>query len=284
MRRLVCAAALLAAIGTARADDARIVPALGAKLTYRFITTKTATGTVTAGEVYTNIVTASDATGAEGVIKPVAVVIHCTGGAADLGCRDASEMPGAHFDGELLTVPIAGDAGDALAKQSGFKYSYFIQVLRKFPVPGSRDPNKPNPGDIGPDPTLVLTNTLQCDFAGMPAFLPIGKAPRLALPCETTFERSATRDGKFPAQTIHDKVTLDISYNGSGWVTLPSGNWQVQKLAVKIAPADPSHPTSESESLFSTQLGATVKLHTIGTNPAGHSTTEISVELISVSP
>jgi hypothetical protein len=64
-----------------------------------------------------------------------------------------------------LTIPIASDIGDALAKQSAFKYAYFIEETRKFPVPGARDPEHSDLGDIGLEPAFILTNTYQCDFA-----------------------------------------------------------------------------------------------------------------------
>jgi hypothetical protein len=84
--------------------------------------------------------------------------------------------------------------------------------------------------------------------------------------------------------TAHDTVSMEFSYAGNGWVTLPSGNWQVEKLDSKMLPKDPSHPTANTEILFSTQLGAIVRNHTTGTNPAAQSTTENTIELISVSP
>ncbi len=67
---------------------------------------------------------------------------------------------------------------------------------------------------------MVLTNMLHCDLAGLPAFLPVGAAPHVTLPCEMLFERSASRDGRIPPQTISGKISFDISYTGSGWVTL----------------------------------------------------------------
>lgn len=276
---------LLAAIGIARADEPRTVPAVGTKLTYRLIsTTKTADKTLAVGQVYTYIVTSSDGTTAEGVIKPVAMIIGCQGGAADLGCKDAAKTPGAHFDGDLLTVPIASDAGDGLATHSGFKLTHFMLVSRKFPMPSSRDPKEYNLSDFGPEPSYILTNTMQCDLAGLEGFLPFGKSPQVTLPCEMSFERSASRDGHLPLMTAHDTVSMEFSYAGNGWVTLPSGNWQVEKLDSKMLPKDPSHPTANTEILFSTQLGAIVRNHTTGTNPAAQSTTENTIELISVSP
>lgn len=276
---------LLATLGAARADDVRAVPAVGSRLTYRFVTTtKTPRVAVTAGEVYTYIVTAADAASAEGIIKPVALIMQCKGGAGEPGCRGAAEAPSAHFDGDLLTIPITSDVGDALAKQSRFKLAYFIQEERKFPLPGARDPAQPNLADIGPDPVMVLTNTLHCDLAGLPAFLPLGAAPHVALPCERRFERSASRDGHIPPQTISGKVSLDVSYTGSGWMTLPSGNWEVEKLAIKMIPDDPKQPMTEGEILFSRRLGVAVKTRVTGHNAAVQSTSESTSELISVAP
>lgn len=285
MRSLFCLGALLLSLGTARADDARAVPAVGSKLTYRFLTTTTTPkGGTTAGEVYTYIVTAADAASAEGIIKPVALIMHCKGGAADLGCRTSAEAPGAHFDGDLLTLPIAGEVGDALAKQSHFKLAYFILEERKFPLPGVRDPKHPNFSDVGPEPIMVLTNTLRCDLAGLPPFLPVGAAPHVALPCEMRFERSASRDGQIPPQTISGKISFDVSYTGTGWVTLPSGNWEVKKLAFKMLSDDTTRPSSEGESLFSPQLGAMVKSHLTTHSPTIQATIESTIELISVAP
>src|SRR5205823_9064754 len=99
------------------------------------------------------------------------------------------------------------------------------------------------------------------------------------LPCEMSFERSASRDGRIAAQRTHDTVSFQVSYTGSGWVTLPSGNWEVKKLALKMIPADSDHPVSEGESLFSPQLGAIVRTHLVGSNPTGKAKTESTSEL-----
>ncbi len=283
----LCAAllALLAMGGIAHAGEARTEPAVGGKLTYRSVTTTTIPrATMTTGEVYTYIVTAADATSAEGIIKPRAVVIQCKEDGSDLACKSAAERPGAHFDSNLLTIPIADDVGDALAKQSAFKYAYFIQETRKFPVPGVRDPEHSDLGDIGPEPSVVLTNTYQCDFTRLAGFLTSGTTSQVTLPCERIFERTASRDGHRPALTIRDKVSVDISYNGDGWITLSSGNWEVKKLAFKMTPEDPSRIGSEGESLFSPRLGVIVKTHRTGENPSAHSKGENTTELISVEP
>ena len=283
----LCAAllALLAMGGIAHAGDARDVPAVGSKLTYRSVSTTTIPrATLTTGEVFTYIVTAADATSAEGIIKPRALIVYCKGGAADHYCKSAGERPGAHFGGDLLTIPIAEDVGDALAKQSGFKLAYFMLETRKFPVPGPRNPEHSDLGDIGPEPSRVLTNTYQCDFARLAGFLTSGTAPHVTLPCERIFERSASRDGHVPAGSIHEKVSYNITYTGDGWVTLPLGNWEVKKLAFKITPEDPSHAASEGESLFAPQLGAIIKTHLTGEDPSAHSKSENTTELISVKP
>jgi hypothetical protein len=277
--------ALLAMSGIAHADEARNVPAAGSKLTYRSVTTTTIPrATLTTGEEFTYIVTAGDATSAEGIIKPRARIVQCKEDDTDLYCKSAAARPGAHFDGGLLTIPIASDIGDALAKESDFKYAYFIQENRKFAVPGVRDPQHSDPGDFIPEPAYILTNTYHCDFARLAGFLASGTTAHVTLPCETIFERTASRDGQRPALTTHNKVSVDIRYIGDGSVTLPSGNWQVKKLAFKMTPEDPSHLGSEGESLFSPQLGVIVKTHRIGENPSTHSKSENTTELISVEP
>jgi hypothetical protein len=285
MRGLAWGLTLLAAAGAAQADEIRDVPAVGTKLTYRAVTmTKLPSRTIGGGQIYTYIVNTSDGTTAEGSLRPDAMIFDCTGGTANLGCQDAAQTAGAHFDGDLLTVPIPGNAAEALAPQGSFKLIHFLLVSRKLPILSSRDPEKHNLGDLGPDPAYVLINTLKCDLTALPDFFPLGKSPKVTLPCETDFERTAARDGLLPPLSVHDTVSMEISYAGNGWVTVPSGSWQVHKLNTKLVPKDPSHPTSETESLFSTQLGVIVRSHTIGTNPANQSTTENTVELISVAP
>ena len=103
-------------------------------------TTTNPRATLTTGGLSTHIVTAADAVSAEGIIKPRAVVIKCKEDGSDVFCKTAAMRPGAHYDGALLTIPIASDVGDALAKQSAFKYAYFIQETRKFRCPGARGP------------------------------------------------------------------------------------------------------------------------------------------------
>jgi len=283
MRRCAALLALLAIGSIAHAGDARDVPAVGSKLTYRSVTTTSIPrATLTTGEEFTYIVTAADAASAEGIIKPRARIVQCREDDTDRYCKSAAARPGAHFDGALLT--IASDIGDALAKQSAFKYAYFIQEMRKFPMPGTRDPVHSDAGDIGPEPAYILTNTYRCDFARLAGFLTSGTTSHLTLPCEGTFERTASRDGQRPAMTTRDKVSIDILYTGDGWVTLRSGNWQVKKLAFKMTPEDPSGMASHGESLFAPQLGVIVKTHRTGENAATHASSENTSELIAVEP
>lgn len=285
MPRLIWLLVLIAAAGAARADESRNVPALGSKLTYRFVATTMLPGrTIAAGEVYTIVVTKADQASAEGVIKPRALIIHCTDGAADPGCKSPAQKAGAHFDGELLSIPIADDVGDALAKLSGFKYADFMQEMRKVPVPGARDAAHPDLADIGPEPTITLTTSYQCEFSRLADFVPVGRMPHIALPCDMIFERSASRDGHVPPLTVRNKVTFDVTYTSDGSVTLPSGDWQVKKLVVKEVPDDPKHASSDGESLFSPQLGVIIKTHFTSNNPATHAKTETNSELISVEP
>jgi hypothetical protein len=278
------AIALLVAVGPAYADDVRTVPAPGIKLTYRLVsTTKMTTKTLSTGQVYTYIVSKSDGTTAEGVIKPNAIIIPCDG-ESDLACKDAEASPGAHLDGNLLTVPIDSDSGDALSKHSAFKLYHFLVLSRMYPVPSSRDPTEYNLHDFGSDPAYTLTGTLQCDdLAKLDDFLPFGKAQQVTLTCDTGFERSASRDGKLPPLSGHEPSTMEIAYTGSGWVTVPSGSWQVQKYTTTMTPKEAGHQSSEAETLFSTQLGVSVRSHLVGHVPASQITTENTVELISVS-
>lgn len=290
MRLCVCLLLLLTASAAARAEEARNVPAAGAKLTFRRVSTTTIPArtpgkvfTYTTGEEYTDIVTAADSVSAEGIVKPRALIVRCPQ-PIDRDCKSASERPGAHLDGDLLTIPIADDVGDALAKQSAFKYVYFIQAMRKSPRPGDRDLKHPVLGDIGPEPSRVLTTTVNCDPAALAAFVPIGAVPHTALTCETTSERPVSRDGHLPARSSHDKKTYDITYTGDGRVTLASGDWDVKKLLFKVTPGDPSNPVLEGESLFSPQLGVGVKSHLAGEVLSTHAKGEIRVELIAVEP
>ncbi len=277
--------ALLAMGDIAHADEARNVPAVGSKLTYRTVSTTTIPrATLTTGEVSTNIVTAADAVSAEGFIKPRAVIIKCKEDGSDTFCKTAAERPGARYDGPLLTIPIASDIGDALAKQSAFKYAYFVLETRKFPMPGARDPYGPDLGDIGPEPSYILTNTYQCDFARLAGFLKAGATSHLTLPCDRIFERTASRDGRRPALTSRYKVLVEINYTGDDRITLPSGNWEVKKLTFKTTHDDLTDITGEAESFFSPQLGVIVKTHRAGDNASAQSTNETTSELISVEP
>ena len=86
--------------------------------------------------------------------------------------------------------------------------------------------------------------------------------------------------------TISANYTLShcISDTGGGWITLPSGNWEVERLAFKITPEDPSRIGSEGESFFSPQLGVIVKTHRTGESVSAQSKSENTTELISVEP
>jgi hypothetical protein len=106
----------------------------------------------------------------------------------------------------------------------------------------------------------------------------------VTLPCETIFERTADARHARPAVTTREKMSFDISYTGDGWITLPSGNWEVKKLTFKMTSENPSHIGSEGESLFSPLLGVMVRTHRTLENPSAHSKSENTVELISVEP
>lgn len=300
IRALAGAIALLAATGAAHADEVRTVPAAGVKLTYRLVSTTSKIPdkprwpdqlfTLRSGQIYTYIVTKSDGTTAEGVIKPDAVIIYCNDGASDRFCEEPAARPGAHFDGELLTVPVDSDSGDALSKHSFFKMNRLLMVSRLYPMPSSRDPKADN-HDFGPEPGYTIAGTLQCDDpAKLDDLPPFGKAERITLTCETGFERSASRDGNRPPLSTHGQSTMEITHTGSGWVTVPSGNWRVEKYTSTTTPKEAESQSSEAEplfteteTLFSTQLGVSVSSHRVGHVPASQMTTEGTVELIDVS-
>lgn len=299
-RALAGAIVLLAATTAAHADEIRMVPAAGVKLTYRIVSTTSKVPdkprypgqlfTLRSGQVFTYIVTKSDGTTAEGVIKPDAVIIYCKDGASDHFCDEPAARPGAHFDGELLTVPVDSDIGDALSKHSFFKLNRLLMLSRVYAAPASRDPKADN-HDFGPEPGYTVGGTLQCDdLTKLDDFLPFGKTQRVILNCEDGFERSASRDGSRRPLSRHTPVTIEITYTGSGSVTVPSGTWQVEKYTTAMTPKDPAHQSgapeplfSETETMFSTQLGVPVSSHRVGHTPDSQFTGEGTVELIDVS-
>ena len=280
---LVCALGLVAAAGVARADDAYVLPPVGAQLTYRLVsTTKVADKSIsiTSGQVYTYIVAAADGSTVTGAIRPVALIYGCLASATDKDCAFASKVAGVKRDGDLITLPLPDAIADGLAKESGFKLRYFVNEERKFPMPGAKNPDDPSDAEFGITPLFVLSNSLICDFEQLRSFLPFGKTPHLALPCHSVFSRTHSRIGT--DLTMPEEISLEFTYDGSGHLSLPSGDWDVEKIAIKFIPNDASRPTARSEVQVAPKLGVPVKTHTFVDNSTTHASTESDSELIAI--
>jgi len=275
---------MLATAGAAHADEAYHLPAVGAELTYRLISTPgPGSPGVTYGQVYTYIVgTAGDAT-IEGTIKPVAMIYGCPSGSSVTACQQAAANPAAQRDGDLVTVPVPGDIGDALAKESSFKISYFLVGLRKFAVPAATHVDDPKDTSFGAEPAFVLTNELKCDFTKLADFLPFGKTTHLSLPCHNLFERTASRTG-LPDVHADDPISLELSYDGTAHRSLPSGDWEVHKIVNKIVREGSPDPVGEADLEIATRLGVTVRTHTTVTGASTGYVTDTVSELIAYKP
>ena len=281
MRHLVYAATLLAVIGRAQADDTRVVPAVGTTLTYRMLAISTMEGRSSRfGQIYTHVVTSSDGATAAGFIKPLAMIWGCPASDATNPCVTARKSPKARQEGDLVVVPVPAEISDSLAKQSAFKVHYFITELRKFAFPGTKDPDNPDERAMGPEPAYVLTNTMECDSTELQRFLPLGKTPQITLACKATLVRVPGAGSHVSPLEKNDAVSVEISDQGVGQITLPSGKWEARKFAIKVVPADSSRGGAQSEVQFSTKLGVPIKTHSIISNLSSHTVTETDSELI----
>jgi hypothetical protein len=277
--------ALLAAAGAARADDAYTLPAVGAQLTYRLIsTTKLADQTITTGQVYTYTITAVSGATSEGTIRPVALIYGCAEGDTRKDCVIASKMAGAKRDGDMITLPIPDDIAAALTKESNYKGRYFLVEDRVFPMPGPKNIDDTDKPEFGDTPLFILGNQLKCDYASLPSFFPLGKTPELSLTCRNIFSRTHTRVAGQTDQTAEEPIAMKLSFSGEDKVTLPSGNWDVRKVAIKYVPDDPKHPSAEGLSDVAVKLGLTVRSHSTVTNAAVSLTAENTSELIAYKP
>jgi hypothetical protein len=278
-------AVLIAAIGIAHADDAYNLPAVGAQLTYRLMsTTKLSDQTITAGQVYTYTITAVSGATSEGTIRPVALLYGCSDGDTRKDCVVAGKISGAKRDGDLLTIPVPDDIADALVKQSGYKGRYFLVEDRTFPMPGPKNSDDPNNAEFADTPLFILSNQLKCDFATLPSFFPLGKTPELTLSCHNIFSRTHSRVAGQTDQTVEEPISVTLSSIGADKKSLPSGEWDVQKVAIKYVPDDPARPSAEGESDVAVKLGVTVMSHSLVVNKATNLTAESTSELIAYKP
>jgi len=282
---LAGAAGILAAAGGARADDAYTLPAVGAQLTFRLVsTTKIGDHSITAGQIYTYTITSVSGADIEGTIRPMALIYGCAEGDTRKDCVIAAKMAGAKLEGGLLTVPVPDTIADSLVKESGYKGHYFMVEDRTFPMPGPKDPDDPNNAEFGDTPIFVLANQLKCDYAPLQSFFPLGKTPQLTLTCRNIFSRSHSRLASISDHTQEEPLSVELSYIGADKLSLASGEWDVQKVRIKYKPDDPSHPAAEGESDIAVKLGVTVKSHTLVTNKATNLTSESTSEMIAYKP
>jgi hypothetical protein len=286
VRALLAACGLLAATGSAYAGDAYTLPPVGAQLTYRLIsTTKLADHTITAGQIYTYTITAVSGADIEGTIRPVALIYGCSESDTRKECVLGAKLTGAKRDGDLLTVPVPDSVADALVKESGLKGHYFMVEDRTFPMPGPKEPDDPNSLEFGDTPLFLLTNQLKCDYQPLAAFFPLGKTPQLSLDCTNVFSRSHSRMANLGDQHQEAALSVELSYIGADKLTLPSGNWDVQKVGIKYVPkSETPQPGAEGESDVAVKLGVTVKSHTLVLNKTTNLSVETTSEMIAYKP
>jgi hypothetical protein len=157
-------------IGVARADDSYTLPAVGAQLTFRLIsTTKLADQSVTTGQIYTYTITSISGVNSEGTIRPVALIYGCAEADTRKDCVAAGKMTGVKRDGDLLTVPVPDGIADTLVKESGYKGRYFLVEERNFPMPGPKNPDDPTSTEFGDTPLFILSNQLKCASRSRPS-------------------------------------------------------------------------------------------------------------------
>jgi hypothetical protein len=239
---------------------------------------------VTTGQIYTYTITSISGVNSEGTIRPVALIYGCAEADTRKDCIAAGKMAGVKREGDLLTVPVPDSIADSLVKQSGYKGRYFLVEERNFPMPGPKNPDDPNDTEFGDTPLFMLSNQLKCDYEPLATFFPLGKIPQLTLSCRNVFSRTSSRVAGLGDQTQEEPLSVELSYIGAGKPSLPSGEWDVQKVAIKYIASDPSYPSAEGESDVAVKLGVTVKSHTLVTNKATNVTSESTSELIAYKP
>jgi hypothetical protein len=263
------------------------MPPVGAQLTYRLLSTLTLLDkkvSITTGQVYVYTVTAVTGPVMEATIKPVALIYGCSASDSNKDCAFAARAAGAKRDGDLLTIPVPGDIADGLARSGVLKSHYFLTEYRKFPVPGPKNPDDPNSAEFGAEPLFVLTNQLICDYGQFRDFFPLGKTQHLSAPCHNIFSRTQARVGNLTDQNTDEPVSVDFSYGGTGRVNLPSGDWDVHDVTLKLTPNDTARPLSRGEFEIANKLGVAVRTRFFVDALTNHITNEANSELIAYQP
>jgi hypothetical protein len=285
MRALIGALGTLALLGAAHADDLYVMPPLGTQLTYRLISTARIADkslSFTTGQVYTYTVTAVNGPALEAAIRPVAVIFGCSASNTTKDCIWAAKVAGSSRDGDLVTIPLPAEIADGLTKGGILRTRYFLTEERVFPVAGPKNPDDPSDAVFGSAPLFVLTNKLVCDYNQLKDFLPLGKSDHVTLACHNIFSKTQSRAG--PDQNSDQAVSAEFSYDGSGRVSLPSGDWDVQKVAVKFVPSESGKPTARVDYDIAIKLGVAVRVRSTVDAPAAHVTSESTGELIALKP
>jgi hypothetical protein len=281
MRRLFLAFLSLAFVVSARAEEARLVPAAGAKLTYRLVTTATKKNgdkTIT-GQVYTYSITASDGLVAEGTVKLDGMLFPCQGEAGEPLCDRVLSAPGARPDGDMVFVPIPESLDPTLSKDTAFRLRYFVVEKRAAWLPTT------GVGDalFSADNPLRMTNDMDCDHDGLRNFRPIGGAQHVTLICTTTVTRAGgSALGMKPVSRTYG-AKLDVVDLGPDKVDLPSGAWEVRRLKLSFVSSDDDVPNVEGEGSFSERLGIAVRTRWTQTLRSG-GVSETESKLIAFAP
>jgi hypothetical protein len=281
MRFFLSVLPLLASVA-AQADESRVAPMVGEKVTYRLVntTTNSAGKTNTVGQVYSYTFTSSDGSVAEAAIKLEAMLFDCKGRDEDPLCGRVLRAPGAREDGGLILVPIPDDISASLAKDTDLKVRYFIVEKRVMSLP-----TVGGAGDtfLSADDPLVLTNVMDCDEDALKTLPPKGDSQHATFACRTSFSRAGWSNlGQKPA-TSTDAVKLDVVDFGVSSITVPSGTWDARRLKMSIV-SNTGAQTVDGETRFSEKLGVAVKTHWRTASANGELMTEADSELIAAMP
>ena len=277
--RSLCAVAGLALIAPARAEEPRYVPAAGTALTYKVVNTNTVAPNppFTTGWTLVYKVKSSDDLTWEGSIelKTSYVSPVCPEHNCDKFNQEA-EQAHARKEGDLFAIDLPGNIADELSKLSAVRYRYLVRELEQFPFP------RMGQGGFDQGPSFVLSTRLECDKALLASFFPLGKTPRVAVPCTQSVERSNVHPPMKESPPQKSDVTLELAYEGKSRVTTAAGEWAVQN--VRVTSTQPStQAILESEIQFSEQLGAIVKSHTVSRADNARLSGQSDRELIAIS-
>lgn len=119
---------------------------------------------------------------------------------------------------------------------------------------------------------LVFADRVDCDKALLASFFPIGRVPRVVLPCSET----SSSNGGSEKQVSYD---LTISYEGLSTVETPAGKFKVQHIRLE-------HATNENKFeisyLFSEQYGIPIVSETKSASNDGKATNVYRTEVVSI--